>query len=112
MTYWERQVSVFILGGLDVLRRLNEVQQFMISKNEWKALPSLPEDVSHSSATVLRDVLYNIGGSGSANSVHWLDLLSGKGKWNSVKTLGLTDFLDLWLREATVVMNKIVYFGG
>ena len=42
--------------------------------------------------------------------MYWLDLL--KPKWNSVKTLGQTDFSRHCLRDATVVKNKIVYFGS
>ena len=110
MTYWQKEDTIITVGGWDGSSGLKEVQQFVIGKNEWKALPSLPEEISDSSATVLKNVLYNFGGSGSTNSVCWLDLL--KPKWNSVKTLGFIDFSGHRLRDATVVKNKIVYFGS
>ena len=71
----------------------------------------LPCLINGSSATVLNDVLFNIGGAESTNSVCWLDLLSEKATWNSVNTLGVADFSDHCYRDATVVKNKIVYFG-
>ena len=111
MTYWCRDF-IITLGGFDGSSDLNEVQQFVVKKNKWKALPCLPEKIGASAATVLNDVLYNIGGMRSTNSVCWLDLLSESSKWNSVKTLGQTDFSGYHLRDATVVKNKIVYFGS
>ena len=42
----------------------------------------------------------------------WLDLLSEKMKWNSVKKVGRSDFSSHQLRDATVVKNQIVYFGA
>ena len=76
MTSWVRQGTIITLGGCST-SFLNEVQQFAIKKKEWKTLPSLPEKIYGSSATVLKDVLYNIGGSGSTNSICWISLLSG-----------------------------------
>ena len=60
---------------------------------------------------MLNDVLYNIGGDGTTNSVYWLDLLSEKPEWSSIKTLDLIDFSGYQSRHAAVVKNKIVYFG-
>ena len=54
-------------------------------KKEWQALPDLPEEVCASAATVLDDVLYNLGGSYSKHSVSWLDLLGGKGEWKTME---------------------------
>ena len=110
MTYWARQGVMITLGGAVGVNRLNEVQQFVMEKNEWKVLPSLPEKISGSSATVVEDVLYNIGGDESTNSVSWLDLF--KSEWNSVLKLRVADFSDQGSRDATVVANKIVYFGS
>ena len=109
MTYWERQESIITLGGWNGTH-LNEAKQFKIEKNQWKALPSLPENIYGSSASVLNDVVFNIVGVGSTNSACWLDLLSKKRKWNSVKTL--SSFSGHWMRNATVVNSKIVYFGS
>ena len=83
MIYWERQDVIITLGGfMDGFSWLSEVQQFMIRKNNWKALPSLPQRIRGSSATVLNGVLYNIGGDGSTNSVCLLDLLRKKSRWS------------------------------
>ena len=90
MAYWEREDIIITLGGHDGSSKLSESQQFIIRKNEWKALPSLPEEISHSSATVLNDALYNIGGSVSTNSVCRLDLLRKNSRWISVQTLAQT----------------------
>ena len=57
-------------------------------------------------------MLYNIGGEGSTNSVYWLELLSEKPKWFSMKTVGEVSFCDHFDSAATVVKNKIVYFGS
>lgn len=84
----------------------------MIGKNKGKSLPSLAEKIWRSSATVQRNVLYNIGGLGSNNSVCWLDLLCVKTRWKSLKTLGLTDFSEERFKNAIVVKKKIVYFGS
>ena len=42
ITYWEKQDIIITLGGYHGSSYLNEVQGFMIEKNSWKALPSLP----------------------------------------------------------------------
>ena len=84
----------------------------MIAKSEWKALASLSQKIAGSSATILNDVLYSIGGDGSTSSVCWLDLLNEKAKWSLAKTLGQSDFSDHRLRDATVVKNTIIYFGS
>ena len=93
MTGWNKQKTIISLGGWHHgSSRLNEVQQFLIAKNKWTGRPSLSEEIFSSSATVLNDVLYNFRGYKSTNSVCWLDLLSKKAEWNSLKTLGETDF--------------------
>ena len=113
MTHWEKQNIIITLGGQARYDQcLDEVQQFIIPKNEWKTLPSLPESIYGSSATVLNGVLYNIGGVYSKNSVCWFDLLSQKGKWNAVKTLATADFRGQCWKDATVLRNKIVHFGS
>ena len=83
----------------------------MTQKNKWRALFSLPENIAGSSAAVLNNTLYNIGGDGSSHSVYWLELLSRKGRWNTIKTLGMTDLSGHYWRKATAVGNNIVYFG-
>ena len=69
--------------------------------------PFLTWEIAESSATILNDVFYNIGGVGFANSVNWLD--SVKPEWNS---FGQTDFSDHYYRDTKVVKNKIVSFGS
>ena len=115
MTYWEREDTIITLGGFDGKKsKLSEVQCFLRKKNQWlAALPRLPEEIAASSATVLNEVLYNIGGGGSTYSVVWVDLLSAKRTWKSKKTVGLVaDFSDHRLRDAAVLKNAIVYFGS
>ena len=112
MTYWKREDSVITVGGHDGWN-LNEVQQFSRFNNEWQTLPSLPEKVRFSAATVLGDVFYNMGGGGSSQSVVWLDLVSVIRTWSSLKKLGAaTSFRNYFFSDATVVKKKIVYFGS
>ena len=59
----------------------------------------------------MNDILYSFGGWGSTSSVVWLDLASKKRSWMSMKRVGVANFADYQLRDATVVKNKIVYFG-
>ena len=57
--------------------------------------------------------VYNIGGGGeSTSSVEWLDLLDQPTGWNSFETLAEADFRNYFFRDATVVKDKIVYFGS
>ena len=58
LTYWKRDDSIISLGGYNHSQRLSEVQQFSRAKNQWTALPSLPQRISGSSATVMSEVLY------------------------------------------------------
>ena len=108
MTYWEREEVLITLGGYGGSQHLQEVQQFMRMRNQWKALPSLPYKTVCSSATVVGDVLYNMGGCHSINSVEWLDLVSEERRWNSIKTVGEVSLSDHYMRDATVVNNQIV----
>ena len=57
-------------------------------------------------------MLYSIGVHESTNSVCWLNLMSPVAQWNSIKTLGVTDFSGHCLRDATVVKKQIVYFSS
>ena len=62
---------------------------------------------------MLNNVLYNMGGHDSTFSVCWLDLVSEKPKWTSIRTLGQSaDFTGQCYRDATVVKNTIVFFGS
>ena len=62
MTYWKRGDSIITVGGFDGSWRVSEVQQYSRMQNQWKTLPPLPEKMHNSSALVLGDALYNIGG--------------------------------------------------
>ena len=78
-------------------------------KNQWVGLAPLYSCLAFSAATVLNDVLYSLGGEGATESVQWLDLRNGKNVWLSTKRVNLCS--DLKLSVATVVKNKILYFG-
>lgn len=80
-------------------------------KNEWRSLPELPESTHQSAATVLNNILYNIGGRHSNSSVYWFDLLKKDLVWNCMKQVGHFSFKGYRLRDATVLRNQIVYFG-
>ena len=56
MTSWKRNESVFTVGEMNS-RSLMEVQQYLLGKNEWQALPELPDFSYNSAATVLNDAL-------------------------------------------------------
>lgn len=112
LTYWKTEDSVLTVGGSNG-SRLDEVTQFSQVKGEWKVLPPVLEKMSNCSATVLKDVLYCIGGIGSTNSVEWMELVSEKRRWSSIKRMEAhTDFSDHYYRDATVVSNKIVFFAS
>ena len=63
-----------------------------------------------SSAVVLNDVMYNIGGDGSTHSVEWYRL-NAPPNWKFMELRSNYDFRGFWFREALVLENKIVYFG-
>ena len=46
-----------------------------LSKNIWKAHSLLPEAIGASSAVLLSNVIYNIGGRKSTHSVMWCPLI-------------------------------------
>ena len=111
MTYWKREDVIIPLGGYDSSHCFNEVQQYSRLKNCWRALLCLPEKIWGSSAIVMSDVLYNLGGHNSTKSVYWLDLVSEKRSWNSLKTLRPDETVfNQFYRDASVVKNTIVNF--
>ena len=59
---------------------------------------------------MVQDVVFNIGGYQSSQSVFWLDLLNPRSKWESSKQLKHFQFFGYWLRDAAVLKNRIVYF--
>ena len=78
-------------------------------KNVWRLHSILPERVWGSSAVVLNDIIYNIGGNGSSHSVMW-SRANPSSKWY-LRDLSNYNFSGYYLREAFVLENKIVYFG-
>ena len=60
---------------------------------------------------MLNDVLYNLGGYQSKNSVHWLELENKEREWKARVTLGKIDFRDYCFRDATVVGKQVIFFG-
>ena len=72
----------------------------------------LPEAVDSSSAVVLNNGIYNLGGDGSSHSVAWCRLCyNAPAKWEFVD-LPNYSFAGYARREAFVIENKIVYFGS
>ena len=109
MTLWRS--SLFTLGGYNG-SRLDEVQEYSLSKNIWKLHSLLPEALEASSAVVLNNNMYNIGGRESSHSVLWHDLCSNApSEWKAMD-LANYDFSGYCYREALVLENKIVYFGS
>ena len=91
--------------------RLNEVQEYSLVKDSWTLHSHVPAAVSGSSAVVLDDVMYNLGGFGASHSIMWCDLnFSFAPNWNFMD-LPNHSFKRSSLREAFVLENKIVYFG-
>ena len=88
------------------------MKNYIRARTKWRSLDSLSSGVRSSSAVVLGDVLYNLGGHPLSYSVTWLDLASQHGSWNSLKTVGEACFLNHSFRGATLISNKIVYFGS
>ena len=110
ITAWVRGNALVTLGGKNT-KKLDEVQMYQIGKNEWMALPELPSETCASSATVIGNRVYSLGGVGSTHSVQWLDLLKG-GEWHSLEEVGLFGFEGQCFRDATVVREEIIYFGS
>ena len=87
------------------------MQQYSLIQNKWKLHSKLPLPLSHSSAVILNQVIYTIGGLFSPHSVLWCDIDSiHLPLW---KGLDLADceFTEHYYRKALVLENKIVYFG-
>ena len=72
----------------------------------------LPEAIYGSSAVVLNNVMYNIGGYLSSRSVAWCRLKSKYVTSWQFMDLSNSNFKGYSWREALVVENKIVYFGS
>ena len=68
----EREKPLYVLGGIgNGSCRLKEVQEYSLTKNIRRAHSQLLETVCSSSAVVLNQVIYNIGGHESSHSVVW-----------------------------------------
>ncbi len=93
-------------------RAKRDVQAYVTKRDEWGALPSLPEEVKSSAAVLLGgEYLYNIGGFGSSTSVLLLNVGSGSSQWRAVEVKGAV--FSLWFfRDAASLMDKIIYFGS
>ena len=87
LTYWRREESIIAIGGF-YHQRLSKVNIYSKAKNEWKALPDLPEPNDCSAAGILNETLYNFGGTKTNNSLLWLDLLREKAEWTRRKYVG------------------------
>ena len=110
MALWKERRTLFTLGGRNRSFQ-KEVQEYSLSKSKWKLHSLLPEALYGSSAVVLDQVMYNIGGLGSSHSVVRCHLSpSGLQEWKLVD-LPNYNFIGYSEREAVVVENKIVYFG-
>ena len=70
-----------------------------------------PVGMYGSAATILRGLLYNFGGNPSYHSVLWFDLSQYGGDWKTMN-IPLDSFLNHYARDATVVKDRIVYFGS
>ena len=111
MTHWRQKNNLFTLGGRN-RSRLKQVQEYSLSKNKWKFHWELLEAISGSSAVILNNVMYNIGGDKSSHPVMWCQLSAtypSKWKFMNISHYSLNGY---YWREVLVVENKIVYFGA
>ena len=93
VAHWKETGTLFTVGGWNV-DSLKEVRKYSLSKNAWKLHSLLLKDICSSSAVVLNNVMYNIGGYHSSHSVMWCQLSSTyPAKWK------LLDFPNYSFKE-------------
>ena len=109
MAFWKESNSLFTLGGCNK-HGLNEVEEFLPSKNRWTSHSRLPEASYGSSAVVLNSVIYVIGGDPSSHSAMWCSLAYDAPFMWKFMDLPNYNFQRYWCREAFVVGKSIVYF--
>ena len=112
MPYWKKNQEIFTVGGFDdTSQNLAEFHCYSMEKNSWKTLSDLPQAMRGSSATILRNVLYNIGGRESTHSILYYKLTGNTHKWSPLNVKNY-NFSKYAFRDATVVSNTIVFFGS
>ena len=109
--YWSKDQTLISLGGFNTFSYyLDEVSAYSTQKDEWRPLPSLPQEMSNSAATILDNVLYNFGGY-HFHSYCSLDLVSGVKYWKSCSLEG-DRLVGFSRRGIASVGNKIIEFGS
>ena len=109
LTYWKRERCFFTLGGY-ASESLKETTKYSVAKASWENFTELPYAIDASSATILNNVLINIGGFNCNHSLLCYHLLEVNPAWKEVKVIGC-DFEGYTFGDATVVGSQIIYFG-
>lgn len=109
IVHWKKKSILFTIGGNNGVN-MKEVTQYSIETNSWKLHSQLPEAIHGSSAIVLKEIIFNIGGNASSHSILYCDL-KGQADWSPAEIPNYS-FKDQYYRMAHLIGNKIIYFGS
>ena len=109
IVFWNKGRTLFTIGGNNG-NLMREVSEYSVDKDTWKIHSQLPQPIKGSSAVVFNDVIYNIGGHSSGQSILWCDL-NAEALWNPFEIPNY-NFKNQHYRMAHPVEDKIVYFGS
>ncbi len=111
MPFWKTSMALITLGGFNS-QYLAEVQKYSIEGNRWEVLPTLPEPMQGSAATIVgMGELYNFGGRAYSCSVFRLLLEHPFSKWERLN-YPLPNFSRYCWNGAATLEGKVVLFGS